>query len=203
MDSSWMRVLLLSMGGALGVNARYWLAIWIDRRVGPKFPWATFSINVSGSFAIGLAAVLLARWATHPHARLFVVVGFLGGYTTFSSFSLESWALVQRSALGLALAYMGGSVASGFVAVVLGVALGQALTSSHHEQQHEVRDQKEHPDRALVQHDPTELNRVGRLDRHAVPLTHPVQQAASEDEQEYPEQKERVVDESAPKEHGS
>ena len=124
----WYQVAVLSAGGVLGVNARYWLGIVINRWVGVQFPWATFTINVSGSFAIGLLSVLLARWLPHPHARLLVVVGFLGGYTTFSSFSFESLALWERGELGLCIAYMGGSVAAGFAAVVLGTALGRELT---------------------------------------------------------------------------
>jgi fluoride exporter len=203
MGSTWMRVLLLSTGGALGVNARYWLAVWIDRRAAPTFPWATFTINVSGSFAIGLVTALLARWVPHPHARLFVVVGFLGGYTTFSSFSLEALALMQRGALGLSLAYMGGSVVSGFLAVVLGAALGQALAPSDDEPQHDVRNQVEQKDRGLVQYDPAELDRVVCLGRHSVPPGDPMPEVAREDGQEHPEQKNRVVHEPAPEEHGS
>ena len=110
----WYQVAALSVGGVLGVNARYWLGVVINRWTGAQFPWATFAINVSGSFAIGLLSVLLARWLPHPHARLLVVVGFLGGYTTFSSFSFEALALWERGELGLSLAYMGGSVAAGF-----------------------------------------------------------------------------------------
>ena len=64
---------LLSVGGILGVNARYWLGVFVNRWTGAQFPWATFTINVSGSFAIGLLSVLLVRWLPHPHARLFVV----------------------------------------------------------------------------------------------------------------------------------
>jgi fluoride exporter len=124
----WYKVAALSIGGILGVNARYWLGVAINRWTGTQFPWATFAINVSGSFAIGLLSVLLARWLPHPHARLLVVVGFLGGYTTFSSYSFESLALWERGELGLCVAYMGGSVAAGFAAVVLGTALGRELT---------------------------------------------------------------------------
>jgi fluoride exporter len=124
----WYQVAALSVGGILGVNARYWLGVVINRWTGAQFPWATFSINVSGSFSIGLLSVLLARWLPHPHARLLVVVGFLGGYTTFSSYSFESLALWERGELGLCMAYMGGSVAAGFAAVVLGTALGRELT---------------------------------------------------------------------------
>ena len=75
----WYQVVALSVGGVLGVNARYWLGVVINRWSGAQFPWATFAINISGSFAIGLLSVLLARWVPHPLARLLVVVGFLGG----------------------------------------------------------------------------------------------------------------------------
>ena len=92
----WYQVALLSVGGSLGVNARYWLGVAITRWAGPQFPWATLAINVSGSFAIGLLTVLLARWLPHPHMRLLLVVGFLGGYTTFSSFSAEALVLWER-----------------------------------------------------------------------------------------------------------
>lgn len=92
----WYQVAALSVGGVLGVNARYWLGGLINRWAGSQFPWATFTINITGSFAIGLCTVFLARWAPHAHARLVVVVGFLGGYTTFSSYSFESLALWER-----------------------------------------------------------------------------------------------------------
>lgn len=206
MGSIAVRVMLLSIGGAFGVNARYWLAIWVDRRVGPRFPWATFSINVSGSFAIGLLSALLARLVPHPYARIFVIVGFLGGYTTFSSFSLEALALVQRGALGLSLAYMGGSVASGFLAVVLGVALGEALAPPAHsrdKQEHEVRHQEEQEDRQLVQQDPAVLNRVDDLGRQPKPSADPMLQATRAAERQGPDEEKRIVDEPAPEEHGS
>ena len=116
----WYQVAALSVGGVLGVNARYWLGVLINRWTGAQFPWATFAINVSGSFAIGLLSVLLARWLPHPHARLLVVVGFLGGYTTFSSFSFEALALWERGELGLswltwAVAWRRGSARSCWV----------------------------------------------------------------------------------------
>lgn len=125
-----IKVVALSLGGALGVNARYWLGVWMSDRVGPRFPWATFAINVSGSFAIGFLTVLLSRWLPHPGFRLFAIVGFLGGYTTFSSYAFESLTLAQRGELGLALVYVAGSVVLGLVAVVLGVGLGRALGPS-------------------------------------------------------------------------
>ncbi len=126
----WYQIAALSLGGVLGVNARYWLGFLISRWAGSQFPWATFTINITGSFAIGLCTVFLARWSPHPHARLVVVVGFLGGYTTFSSFSFESLTLWERGEHGLCLTYMFGSLAAGFAGVVLGTMLGRYLTGS-------------------------------------------------------------------------
>jgi CrcB protein len=124
---AWRQVALLSVGGSLGVNARYWLGVAISQRVGTRFPWATLTINVTGSFAIGLLTVLLARWMPHPHMRLLVVVGFLGGYTTFSSYSAEALVLWERGERAHCLGYVVGSVGAGLVAVVLGTVLGHGL----------------------------------------------------------------------------
>ncbi len=121
------QVVVLSVGGVLGVNARYWLGVLINRWTGPHFPWATLTINVTGSFAIGLFSVVLARWLPHPHARLLVTVGFLGGYTTFSSFSFEALTLWERGERGLCVTYIVTSVAASLVAVILGTALGRGL----------------------------------------------------------------------------
>ncbi len=126
----WRAVLVLSIGGSLGVNARYWLGVAIARWVGVAFPWGTLFINVTGAFAIGLLAVLLSRWMPHPEIRLLVVVGFLGGYTTFSSYAAEAMALWERGARGEATAYVVGSVAAGMVAVVLGTGAGRLV--NHH-----------------------------------------------------------------------
>jgi CrcB protein len=122
------RAVVLSIGGALGVNARYWLAVAIDRAAGTGFPWATLLINVTGAFVLGLLATLMARLEPHHPLRLLALVGFLGGYTTFSTFTLESHKLWESGQVGRALAYMAGSAAAGFVAVTLGLLLGRALT---------------------------------------------------------------------------
>ena len=124
---TWYRVAVLSVGGVLGVNARFWLGVAINRWTSSQFPWATFTINITGSFAIGLCTAVLARWLPHPHVRLLVIVGFLGGYTTFSSYSMESLTLWERGERGLCLAYLLGSVVAGFAAVVLGTILGRGL----------------------------------------------------------------------------
>lgn len=119
---------VLSLGGVLGVNARYWLGLWINRWAGAQFPWATFLINVTGSFAIGFLATLIARWLPHPNLRLLVVTGFLGGYTTYSTFAFDSLTLWERGERGASLAYMGATLVVGFLAVFLGVALARELS---------------------------------------------------------------------------
>jgi fluoride exporter len=123
-----MQIAALSLGGVLGVNARYWLGLWVNRWASQTFPWATFLINATGSFAIGLLATLLVRWLPHENARLFVITGFLGGYTTYSSFAYESLTLWERGERGQSIAYISFTVLAGFVAVFLGVALGRELT---------------------------------------------------------------------------
>jgi CrcB protein len=120
---TWGRILALSVGGVAGVNARYWLGVWINRWASAQFPWATFTINVTGAFAIGFLTALLARWSPHSMLRLLILVGFLGGYTTFSTFAFESVTLWQRGEWVLSFAYMSGSVLAGCAAVVLGAAL--------------------------------------------------------------------------------
>jgi len=126
--SHWATILALSVGGALGVNARHFVGHWIARWAGSSFPWHTFVINVSGSFAIGFLAIYLERWMPHTRMRLFLITGFLGGYTTFSAYSMETLLLLESNAPWRALAYSLGSPMLGLVAVFLGVALGRILT---------------------------------------------------------------------------
>jgi len=126
---AWIKVAILSLGGALGVNARYWLSVLIGPWAAPKFPWATFAINVSGSLLIGVAsALLLHRFGGNEPARLLIVVGFLGGYTTFSSYTLEALGLIEQGRGGLAAVYLGGSVLAGLAAGLAGLALGRSLS---------------------------------------------------------------------------
>jgi CrcB protein len=97
---------VLSLGGVFGVNARYWFGLWVNRWASQQFPWATFSINVTGSFLIGFLTMLLARWLPHPNFRLLIITGFLGGYTTYSTFAFESLTLWERGGRGASLGYM-------------------------------------------------------------------------------------------------
>ncbi len=128
--SIWSQVAVLSVGGALGVNARFWLSVAMNRWIDSPFPWATVTINVTGSFAIGFLAVMLAHHWDHPLGRLFVVTGFLGGYTTFSSFAFESLKLWEDGRKTLSATNTVGSVVAGMAAVVVGVALARALIGS-------------------------------------------------------------------------
>lgn len=93
-----MHILLaVAGGGALGALARYGLSLFLHHWLGRGFPWGTLAANVLGSFLIGLLAVLLVeRLASGPEARALILIGFLGSFTTFSSFSLETWHLVEN-----------------------------------------------------------------------------------------------------------
>jgi fluoride exporter len=122
------KVIVLSIGGTLGVNARYWQGVWMNRWTSPQFPWATFSINVTGSFLIGFLTVALTHWMPHQNLRLMVITGFLGGYTTFSTFENDALTLWERGEGILMAANLIGSVTVGFAAVVLGTALARGLT---------------------------------------------------------------------------
>jgi CrcB protein len=123
----WTKVIVLSIGGTLGVNARYWLGAWINRWTSPQFPWATFAINITGSFLVGFLTIALTRWMPHPNIRLMLITGFLGGYTTFSTFENDSLTLWERGEGMLMAANLIGSVTAGLAAVLLGAALAREL----------------------------------------------------------------------------
>ena len=92
------RILLISLGAALGANARYWIGVWAARHLGVAFPYGTFFVNVTGSLALGfLVSLTSERIPITPELRLLLAVGFLGAYTTFSSFAVESLVLAQNS----------------------------------------------------------------------------------------------------------
>ena len=118
------RYLVVLAGAGLGGLTRYALGTWIMTRSGGRFPLGTFLINISGSFFIGLLMTLLTeRLQPHPNWRLFLVVGVLGGYTTFSSFEYETLQAVRDGERWMGLLYVAGSVLLGYVAVWLGAAL--------------------------------------------------------------------------------
>lgn len=111
-------------GAGLGGLMRYTLGTWIMAKYGGRFPLGTFLINVMGSFLIGVfMTVLTERIQPHPNWRLFLVVGVLGGFTTFSSFEYETWQAVRNGSRPLGLIYVTGSVLGGYLAVWLGAFL--------------------------------------------------------------------------------
>jgi fluoride exporter len=123
-----MKWWLIFAGGGLGSMLRYAVGLWVEARVGPGFPWGTFAVNISGCFLIGVLATLADEhaWIT-PAARLALVTGFLGGFTTFSTFGLETWELVEDGLVGFAAANAAASVVVGVAAVVAGVQLTRQL----------------------------------------------------------------------------
>ena len=123
-----MAIWWVGLGGFLGANARYLLGGFISERWGTVFPLGTFVINVTGSFILGffLAYAQDRPWL-EPSARLTFAVGFVGAYTTFSTFEYETMRLLQQRELMLAMLNIFGSLLSGVVAVFAGFALGELI----------------------------------------------------------------------------
>lgn len=122
-------VFLVAAGGAIGALLRH-LAGFVALRVwGPGFPWGTMAINIAGSFAMGVFIEMLARrFGASNELRLFIATGVLGGFTTFSSFSLDFAALWERGAALPALAYMLASVVGAILALFLGLWLVRTVS---------------------------------------------------------------------------
>lgn len=121
-------VLLVGAGGFLGAITRYLIDGRIAAYAGGAFPWGTFAINVSGSFAVGLLfALMIDRAVLAPELRAPLMIGFLGSYTTFSTLALESWRMIEDGAWLSATLNLGGSIVIGLVAVIAGVALGRMI----------------------------------------------------------------------------
>jgi CrcB protein len=119
----------VAIGSALGGTARYWLSGAVGRRVGETFPWGTMAVNVSGALAIGVVAALATGggWVASEHAWRLAVIGFLGSYTTVSSFSLQTLALVRDGERLRAAANVMLSVVLCLSAAVAGLMAGAAL----------------------------------------------------------------------------
>jgi CrcB protein len=118
----------VAIGGALGASARYGVDRLIEQRSSSVFPWSTFAINVSGCFVIGvLTAVLVERQHLPAWVRIGLVVGVVGGYTTFSTFAQEALELGEVHHVAIAFAYVAASVLLGLAAVYAGTRAGRAF----------------------------------------------------------------------------
>ena len=124
--------LYVALGGAFGSVARFWLSGMVARHFGETFPWGTLIVNVTGSFIIGFFAALTSpdgRWFVGPGFRNFFMAGVLGGYTTFSSFSLQTLSLAENGEYGRATGNALASMTGCLLAVWLGHALAQSLNT--------------------------------------------------------------------------
>jgi CrcB protein len=115
-------ILSVALGGAIGSVMRYLTNLGVMRAVGPGFPWATLAVNVVGSFVMGVLVELLAQRGGQRFAPL-LMTGLLGGFTTFSAFSLDTVTLWERGQPELALAYVGASILLSLAAIVLAMHL--------------------------------------------------------------------------------
>ena len=122
-----LKYIAVGAGGFLGAIARYTLGVYIGSRYGVRFPLGTFVINVSGSFLLGLILTLLARTTASAYWRYLVPIGFIGAYTTFSTFEYETLRAIQDGQVMTGLLNVGLSLVIGFAAVWAGASIGRVL----------------------------------------------------------------------------
>lgn len=125
---SMIQAFLVAVGGAIGSVLRYYVGQLALRIAGPAFPWGTLTVNVVGCFIIGVfAEMIVRRFDASPELRLLLITGFLGGLTTFSSFSLDAILLCERGATVASAVYIAASVGLSLAAVIGGLALMRAI----------------------------------------------------------------------------
>ncbi|TAV73882.1 fluoride efflux transporter CrcB [Rhizobium leguminosarum] len=123
-----IQALLVAAGGAIGSLLRYYVGQWALRLMGPAFPWGTLAVNIVGCFVIGVLAELIARkFNASVELRLLLITGFLGGFTTFSAFSLDAISLFERGEAVAGGIYIAASVGLSMAAVIAGLAVMRAL----------------------------------------------------------------------------
>ncbi len=124
------RYLLIAAGAALGANARYLVGVWAGNYLGADFPYGTLIVNITGSFVLGFLLTLgTEQLQLSPEARLLLAVGFLGSFTTFSSYAVESMNLWREAGLWRGLLNMVGNNLVGLLSAILGAALARWLQS--------------------------------------------------------------------------
>jgi fluoride exporter len=121
-------LLLVVVGGGIGAGIRHLTSMGALRLVGPNYPWGTMAINIVGSFAMGLFIAILARRGGSNELRLFVATGILGGFTTFSAFSLDFATLWERGATLPAFGYALASVIGAIISLFLGLWLARTVS---------------------------------------------------------------------------
>ncbi|MEO8242787.1 MAG: fluoride efflux transporter CrcB [bacterium] len=114
----------VALGGAIGSMLRYLTNVGVMRAIGPGFPWSTVLVNIAGSFVMGVLVVVLAHKGGLRFAPL-LMTGVLGGFTTFSAFSLDTFSIYERGQVGLAALYVAGSVGLSLLALVAGVLVSR------------------------------------------------------------------------------
>jgi CrcB protein len=123
-----LQILAIAGGGALGALGRFWISTGVYHLLGRDFPWGTLAVNVVGSFLMGLLFVLfIERFAAGEEVRAAVLVGFLGAFTTFSTFSVETLTLIERGFVAKAFLNAGASVLVCLLACWVGFSLGRSL----------------------------------------------------------------------------
>ncbi|MEX2520918.1 MAG: CrcB family protein [Paracoccaceae bacterium] len=122
-----MNLIIVGLGGGLGAMLRYLSYQGMIRVFGPGLPWGTAFVNVFGSFLMGLAAIYFLERAGAPRLGGFIMPGVLGGFTTFSAFSLDAARLMETGRLGAAALYVGGSVVISILGLFAGLAIGRTL----------------------------------------------------------------------------
>ncbi|EJT05377.1 fluoride efflux transporter CrcB [Rhizobium sp. CCGE 510] len=123
-----IQALLVAVGGAIGSLLRYYVGQWTLRLMGPAFPWGTLAVNIVGCFVIGVFSELIARrFNASVELRLLLITGFLGGFTTFSAFSLDAISLFERGEAVAGGIYIVASVGLSMAAVMSGLAVMRAL----------------------------------------------------------------------------
>ena len=122
-----LKYLAVGFGGFIGAIARYLLGTYIGGRYGLRFPYGTFVINITGCFLVGFVLALLSRTTASTYWRYLIPIGFIGAYTTFSTFEYETLRAVQDGQVLIGLFNIGLSVVAGFIAVWAGDALGRVL----------------------------------------------------------------------------
>jgi CrcB protein len=120
-------LILVMAGGALGAGARHAFGRWTLDRFGPDYPWGTLGVNLIGGLAMGLLVGMLMRSTAGEAARLLLGVGVLGGFTTFSAFSLDVVTMIERGALVAAASYVVASVVGSVVALFAGLSLVRSV----------------------------------------------------------------------------